>query len=134
MKIATKTRYALRFMIDLAQHEGDGCIPMKDIANRQQISKKYLEQVVAPLVSAGLITVTRGAAGGYKVAHSLDDITLAQIVAATEGGLNLLDCLEGEFECPLRKECRSQDVWSGLEDVIVGYLSGVTLRQAAHLE
>ena len=75
MRIATKTRYALRFMIDLAEHESEGRIPMKKIAERQLISKKYLEQVVAPLSEAGLITVTRGATGGYAIARPAREIT-----------------------------------------------------------
>lgn len=127
MRISTKTRYALRFMIDLAEHDGEGRVAMKDIAQRQQISKKYLEQVVAPLKEAGLIAVERGAAGGYSLANDPANITMADIVQATEGDLALLDCLEGDYDCPVRGECRTQRVWAGLEDALVGYLRGTTL-------
>ncbi len=134
MRIATKTRYALRFMIDLAQHREEGRVPLKDIAERQGISKKYLEQVVAPLTQAELIVVARGAAGGYQLAQSPEDTTVAQIVAATEGDLNLLDCLEGSRECPLQGKCRTQHVWSGLEDAFATYLQGITLQDALEFE
>lgn len=134
MRIATKTRYALRFMIDLAEHESEGRIPMKEIAERQLISKKYLEQVVAPLSEAGLITVTRGATGGYAIARPACEITLDEIVRATEGDLYLLDCLEGSFDCPLSMRCSTQRVWRGLEHAVTSYLHGITLEDALDLE
>ena len=134
MRIATKTRYALRFMIDLAEHESEGRIPMKKIAQRQLISKKYLEQVVAPLSEAGLITVTRGATGGYAIARPAREITLDEIVRATEGDLYLLDCLEGSFDCPLSMRCSTQRVWKGLEHAVTSYLRGITLEDALDLE
>ena len=86
MKISTKTRYGMRFMIDLAQSQGEGRVALKDIADRQGLSKKYLEQVVAPLASAGLLDVTRGNQGGYRLSRDASAITLADIVAASEDG------------------------------------------------
>lgn len=134
MRIATKTRYALRFMIDLTEHESEGRIPMKKIAQRQLISKKYLEQVVAPLSEAGLITVTRGATGGYAIARPAREITLDEIVRATEGDLYLLDCIEGSFDCPLSMRCSTQRVWRGLENAVASYLHGITLEDALDLK
>ena len=93
VKISTKTRYGMRFMIDLAQSQGEGRVALKDIADRQGLSKKYLEQVVAPLASAGLLDVTRGNQGGYRLSRDASAITLADIVAASEDGLELLDCM-----------------------------------------
>lgn len=128
MKIATKTRYAMRVMIDLAGHSSEGCIPLKDVADRQNISKKYLEQVVSPLVAHNLLTVTRGHRGGYKLTREPKDITCAQIVSATENGLELLDCLSGEITCEREKICISQDLWSGLERAMTDYLESITLQ------
>lgn len=128
MKIATKTRYAMRVMIDLAARVDEGCVPLKDVADRQGISKKYLEQVVAPLVSQGLLHVTRGHRGGYKLMRKPEDITCAQIVSATEHGLELLDCLSGEVTCEREKICVSQNIWGGLERAMTEYLESITLQ------
>lgn len=128
MKLSTKTRYGLRFMIDLAQHYGEGCVALKEIADRQEISKKYLEQVVSPLVSAGLLHVTRGYMGGYELARAPQQINCADIVAATEDGLELLDCTNGKFACGRDEACLSQYVWKGLEKAVADYLRSITLQ------
>ncbi|MDE8702690.1 Rrf2 family transcriptional regulator [Adlercreutzia equolifaciens] len=127
MKISTKTRYGMRFMIDLAQNEGEGCMALKDVAERQGISKKYLEQVVAPLVAAELLTVTRGNQGGYRLARPAAEITLADVVAASEDGLELLDCMGTLSACERAEDCPSRRVWGGLQDALTGYLKGRTL-------
>ncbi|MDO4289791.1 MAG: Rrf2 family transcriptional regulator [Eggerthellaceae bacterium] len=127
MKISTKTRYGMRFMIDLAQHWGEGCVALKDVAERQGISKKYLEQVVAPLTAAGLLRVTRGYAGGYELARAPQDITLADVVSASEDGLELLDCMSGLFACERQEGCLSQRIWGGLQNAMHDYLEGQTL-------
>ncbi len=131
MKISTKTRYGMRFMIDLAQHEADGCVALKDVAERQGISKKYLEQVVSPLAAAGLLTVTRGHQGGYRLARPAAEITLADVVAASEDGLELLDCLSGLTPCERAATCPSQRVWDGLQAAIRTFLEGMTLTDVA---
>ncbi|MCI2241441.1 RrF2 family transcriptional regulator [Adlercreutzia faecimuris] len=130
MKISTKTRYGMRFMIDLAQHREGGCVALKDVAERQGISKKYLEQVVAPLTSAGLLRVTRGYQGGYELARPPEDISLADIVSASEDGLELLDCMSGVFACERAEGCPSQRIWGGMERAIHDYLAGMTLADA----
>lgn len=127
MKISTKTRYGMRFMIDLAQNEGEGCVALKDVAERQGISKKYLEQVVAPLVAAELLTVTRGNQGGYRLARPASEITLADVVAASEDGLDLLDCMGALSTCERAEDCPSRRVWGGLQNALTGYLEGRTL-------
>ncbi len=134
MKISTKTRYGLRFMIDLAQHYGEGCVALKEVAARQEISKKYLEQVVSPLVSAGLLHVTRGYLGGYELSRPPQQINCADIVSATEDGLGLLECTSGNFACERGGTCPSQYVWSGLERVIADYLRGITLQDILERE
>ena len=130
MKISTKTRYGMRFMIDLAQQEDGGRVALKDVAERQGISKKYLEQVVAPLVAAGLLTVTRGQTGGYELSRDPAEITLAEIVSASEDGLELLDCTSGQSSCGREDDCVSLHIWSGMEDAIRTYLEGRTLADA----
>ena len=125
VKISTKTRYGMRFMIDLAQSQGEGRVALKDIADRQGLSKKYLEQVVAPLASAGLLDVTRGNQGGYRLSCDASAITLADIVAASEDGMGSLSACERAEDCPSRR------VWGGLQAAIGDYLSGLTLADVA---
>ena len=131
VKISTKTRYSMRFMIDLAQSQGEGRVALKDVADRQGLSKKYLEQVVAPLASAGLLDVTRGNQGGYRLAREAASITLADIVAASEDGLELLDCMGSLSACERAEDCPSRRVWGGLQVAIGDYLSGLTLADVA---
>lgn len=131
MKISTKTRYGMRFMIDLAQNEGEGCVALKEVAERQGISKKYLEQVVAPLVAAELLTVTRGNQGGYRLARPAAEITLADVVAASEDGLELLDCTSCLDACERAEACTSRRVWGGLEQAMKDFLEGRTLADIA---
>ncbi len=131
VKISTKTRYGMRFMIDLAQSQGEGRVALKDIADRQGLSKKYLEQVVAPLAGAGLLEVTRGNQGGYRLARDASVITLADIVAASEDGLELLDCMGSLSACERAEDCPSRRVWGGLQAAIGDYLSGLTLADVA---
>lgn len=92
MKLATKTRYGVRLMVDLAEHANCGIVPLKDVAARQGISKKYLGQVATPLVTAGLVHVERGVNGGYQLARDPRNITIADIVHATEDGFGLIEC------------------------------------------
>lgn len=127
MKISTKTRYGMRFMIDLAERYGQGCVPMKDVADRQGISKKYLEQVVTPLSAAGLLQITRGHKGGYQLSRKPEDITLADVVRASEDGIELLNCLGCLGACEKENDCVSHDIWGGMQQAITDYLEGRTL-------
>ncbi len=121
----------MRLMIDIAQHQGEGRVALKDVAERQDVSKKYLEQVVAPFVSAGLLSVTRGAQGGYRLTRPAQDITLADIVGASEEGLELLTCLMDASTCERVDGCCSRGIWCGLQGAINAYLEGQTLADVA---
>lgn len=114
-------------MIDLAERYGEGCVPVKDVAERQGISKKYLEQVVAPLSAAGLLSITRGRCGGFQLARAPKDISLAAVVSASEDGLELLNCLGCLTVCEREAGCVSREVWGGMQDAVTDYLEGRTL-------
>ena len=111
--ISTKGRYALRVMIDLAEHENEGYIPLKDVALRQELSKKYLEIIVKDLVSGGLITGISGKGGGYKLCRKPEDYTVGEILELMEGSLATVACLAGGAEpCPRASECKTLPLWS----------------------
>ena len=129
MQISTKGRYALRFLLDLCQHDAEGFVSLKSIAERQDVSKKYLERIVSMLSPAGLLRVERGYQGGYRLAKDPSDITVADILRITEGTLAPVSCLEGPvIGCDRRDECMTLGVWKGLEDVVTNYLEGITLK------
>ena len=129
MKISTKGRYALRMLIDLAEHEGDGFIALKDIAERQNISKKYLEQIVPILSRSGILRTNRGSQGGYALAKEPEHVTVGEILRLTEGSLSPVVCLDGDpAQCPRSTDCPTLPVWQGLNRVINEYLDGITLR------
>lgn len=129
MRISTKGRYALRMMLDLAAHQGDGYVALKDIAQRQEISKKYLEQIVPMLGKSDILRTTRGYQGGYRLARAPKDYTVGEILRLTEGGLAPVACLEQHPNtCPRCGECATLPMWEGLERVIRNYLDGITLQ------
>lgn len=128
MKISTKGRYALRMLVDLAEHKEDGYISLKDIAARQGISKKYLEQIVPLLSRAGILLTTRGFQGGYKLAGEPSQFTVGTILEVTEGSLAPVACLDhSPNQCDRCKECSTLPVWEGLNAVIKNYLNSITL-------
>lgn len=129
MKISTKGRYALRMMIDLAEHSDDGYVALKDIAQRQSISKKYLEQIVPMLNRAGLVRTNRGYQGGYALSKTPERYTVGEILRVTEGDLSPVACMTpGNNDCPRKAECRTLPIWEGLYKTINEYLDGVTLK------
>ena len=129
MKISTKGRYALRMLIDLAEHKESGYISLKDVAKRQQISKKYLEQIIPIFNHTGMLLTNRGAQGGYKLARTPDKYTVAEILRLTEGSIAPVACLDQEpNECERSAECVTLPIWQGLYDVITEYLEGITLQ------
>lgn len=129
MKISTKGRYALRMMLDLAEHQGDGYVALKDIAQRQGISKKYLEQIVPMLGRADVLRTTRGYQGGYRLARASQEYTVGEILCLTEGGLAPVACLDQHPNpCPRCGACATLPMWEGLERVIRNYLDGITLQ------
>ena len=129
MKISTKGRYALRMLIDRAEHKESGYISLKDVAKRQQISKKYLEQIIPIFNHTGMLLTNRGAQGGYKLARTPDKYTVAEILRLTEGSIAPVACLDQEpNECERSAECVTLPIWQGLYDVIKEYLEGITLQ------
>ena len=129
MKISTKGRYALRMLIDLAEHENCGFIALKDIAHRQNISKKYLEQIIPIFNKSDILKTTRGSQGGYMLSRSPDKYTVGEILRLTEGSLAPVACLnQNPIECERSSECPTLPVWQGLNRVINEYLDGITLQ------
>lgn len=127
--ISTRGRYALRMMLDLAENQKDGYVALKDIASRQDISKKYLEQILPALNRAELLLTTRGFQGGYRLRKAPEDYSVGEILRATEGSLAPVACLENKpNRCPRCGECATLPVWEGLEKVICDYLDGITLK------
>ncbi len=126
--ISTKGRYALRVMVDMAEHAGEGYLPLRDIAQRQEISEKYLESILKTLVKNRLLSGLRGKGGGYRLTRAPEDYTVEEILRLTEDSLAPVACLEEDAEpCPRASHCRTLGLWTGLYGVIEKYLSSVTL-------
>lgn len=129
MKISTKGRYALRMLLDLAEHREDGYIALKDIAKRQGISKKYLEQIVPILNRSDLLRTNRGNQGGYMLVKAPERYTVGEILQLTEGSFAPVACVgKNPEECARSAECPTLPVWQGLYKVISEYLYGITLQ------
>lgn len=128
--ISTKGRYALRVMIDLAQQNSDGYIPLKEIAEREHISKKYLEIIVKELVGAKLLTGVSGKGGGYRLSRKPDEYSVGEILEVTEGTLAVVSCLvKGAEECPRAKSCDTLPMWSELDKIIHDYFYSKKLSE-----
>lgn len=128
MLISTKGRYALRVLVDIAEHPTDGYIPLKEIAQRQDISEKYLESIIKLLVRGGLLSGLRGKGGGYKLTRSPDQYTAGEVLRLTEETLAPVHCLtEGAEPCPRAADCRTVALWAGLNQVISDYLDHYTI-------
>lgn len=128
MKISTKGRYALRLMLDLALCPSGEYIKVKDIAARQEISDKYLEQIIAVLGKAGYVKSVRGASGGYRLTRSPVDYTVGMILRLTEGSLAPVSCLEDELnQCPRFQQCATVEVWKRLQQAVNSVVDNMTL-------
>ncbi len=128
MKISTKGRYALRLMMDIATHDQEGYVSLKDAAARQEISVKYLEQIAGMLSKAGFLRSGRGAQGGYCLAKEPEAYTVGSILRLTEGNLAPVSCLETEENsCQRCGECPTLDFWTGLYDLVNEYIDRYTL-------
>lgn len=128
MLISTKGRYALRVMIDLAEHQSEDYIPLKAVARRQEISEKYLESIIKLLVRAKLLAGLRGKGGGYKLTKAPEMYTVGSILRLTEDSLAPVACLiPGAAPCEKAAECRTLSMWQGLDKVISDYLDSVTI-------
>ena len=128
MLISTKGRYALRVRIDLAEHQTDDFISLRGIAQRQEISEKYLESIIRMLVKARVLESLRGKGGGYRLKKAPEQYTVGSILRLTEESLAPVSCLEeGSDACPKAEKCRTLSLWQGLDKVINEYLEGVTI-------
>lgn len=135
MKISTRGRYALRVMVDLAEQQEGVLIPLKDVAARQEISRKYLESIASILSKAGLIEGAHGRGGGYKLTRSPADYTVAEILRLTEGDLAPVSCLEGSVnECSRAGGCRTLPMWSEFSKLVNDYFEGITIADLAKRE
>jgi len=132
MKTSTKARYSLRLMIDIAQNQAGGPVPLADVARRQNISTKYLEQLAKALSLAGCLDGVRGAQGGYRLARPADQISAGELVRAAEGDFTPVSCLsDDQIECPLQPDCTTSRFWGGLRQAMDGYMDAVSLADLA---
>ncbi len=127
MKLSTKGRYGVRLMIELAAHYGEGPILLREIAKQEEISEKYLSNLVNPLKAKGLVEATRGVHGGYVLAKSPEKITMQEIVEALEGPLCLVDCVERPTVCSRTSRCSAHDLWTEMAEGMVQVLKTHTL-------
>ncbi len=133
MLISTKGRYALRVMVDMAEHPTEDYVPLKVIAERQEISEKYLESIIKLLVKAKMLVGVRGKGGGYRLTRSPDQYTVGSLLRLTEESLAPVACLEQDADsCPRAFECRTLPLWQGLDKVISDYLDNVTIADLAN--
>jgi Rrf2 family transcriptional regulator, cysteine metabolism repressor len=128
MKISTKIRYGARAMLELASHYGEGPIELKGIAKKENISLKYLEQVINPLRGAGLVKAVRGSKGGYSLGKPPSEICLYDVVETLEGPLNLLECLRDSKVCQKVPSCVTRDIWREVSEAISKIFYSITLE------
>ncbi len=129
MKISTRGRYALRVMIELAEQRGNGYISLKEIAEHQNISKKYLEQIIPIFNKSDFLKANRGSQGGYMLAKSPEKYTVGDILRLAEGSLSPVDCVDQDpIECERSADCATLPIWQGLARVVNEYLDGITLQ------
>ncbi len=128
MKLSTRGRYGTRALLDLALYQGDGPALLKDIAQRQQISPQYLEHLIAPLITGGIVRTTRGAKGGVSLAKHPKEIKLSEVIQLLEGSIALAECINSPEICSRSKSCATRDIWSELKQAMDGILKSTTLQ------
>ncbi len=132
MMVSTKGRYALRVMIDLAQNQTDGYLPLKEIAARQNISEKYLESILKILVHNNILIGMRGKGGGYRLTRPAEEYTVGKILLLTEETLAPVACLNKNADpCPRTEECPTLEMWKELDSLIANYLNHITIADLA---
>ena len=134
MKLSTRSRYGTRMMVDLAQHYDEGPVQMGEISKRQDISVKYLEQIIIPLRKANFIRSFRGPKGGHMLAKSPKDITVGEIVNVLEGGIDLSGCIEKPEECNRSSSCLTRGVWEEATKAMQDKLNSITLSKMIEME
>ena len=127
MKISTKGRYALRLMLDLAIQPGDSAVPLRDVAERQEISDKYLEQIVTQLARGGLVRSVRGAGGGYLLTRTPEEYTVGEILRQLECNLAPVSCVSGGSCCGRADRCVTLEVWQQIQDAVDSVVDNITL-------
>ena len=127
MKLSTRGRYGTRLMVDLAQHYADGPVSLAEIAKRQDLSAKYLEQLIISLKGAGLIRSVRGRRSGYMLARRPEEISVGEIVETLEGKLSVVDCVLEPELCYRAVDCPTRDIWVGMTDMIKKQLFSLNL-------
>jgi Rrf2 family protein len=133
MKLSSRARYGVRLMLDLARQYGQGSVYLREIAVREDISEKYLSQIIIPLRGGGLVRSIRGAHGGYTLAKPPAEITLREIVEPLEGGNCLVDCVKHPSTCSRVPTCATRDIWTMLGGKISEALDSVTLEQLVRI-
>ncbi len=128
MKISTKVRYGARAMLELATHYGKGPIELKEIARKEDLSVKYLEQVIIPLRTAGLVKAVRGSKGGYSLAKAPSEILLNDLVETLEGPLELIECLHNPAVCKGSQSCVTRDIWQEVQESISRIFHSISLE------
>lgn len=132
MLVSTKGRYALRVMVDLAEHQADGRIPLKEIAARQGVSEKYLENILSVLVRNDMLSGMRGKGGGYRLTRPAETYSVGDILRLTEGSLAPVSCLEGgKGGCERAAECTTIGMWQSLDKMIGEYVDGISIADLA---
>jgi Rrf2 family cysteine metabolism transcriptional repressor len=131
LQMSTRSRYGLRLMVFLASSYGNGIVLMKDVSRREEISEKYLGQIIIPLKNAGLVTSQRGSKGGYALARLPESITVKDVVEAIEGDLAPVPCVEDSEPCARKSSCIAARVWKKLADDMAASLSSFTLAELA---
>lgn len=135
MMISTKGRYALRVLIDLAEHNDGGYIPMKDVAQRQELSLKYLERILPVLTKNKLVTGIHGKGGGYRLNRKPDEYTVGEVLRLTEGNLAPVSCLECDAApCQRAAECRTLKMWTKFHEMTNAYFDSITLAELMQTE
>jgi len=128
MKLSTKGRYGTRTLLDLALHWGEGLVPLKDIAQRQEIPLPYLEHLIAPLIAGGLIRSTRGPQGGVSLLKHPEEIKLSEVIQLLEGSIAPVKCVDNPDAYPRSNLCATHDIWDEVKKAIAGVLESTTLQ------
>ncbi len=128
MRLSTRGRYGTRAMLDVALHGAEGPVRVKDIAKRQEVSKKYLEHLISRLETAGLLTSIRGASGGMTLARPASEIKLSEILQALEGPIDLVECVDNPEWCPRSASCATRDIWMQIGRLTSDFLESKTLE------
>jgi len=128
MIVSTRGRYALRVLLDIAEHSDDERIPLKEVADRQEISQKYIESIMTLLSKNGFVDAVHGKGGGYKLNRMPSEYKIGDILRLTEGTLAPVSCLvKGAAPCPKKETCKTVEMWTKLDQLVEGYLDSVTL-------